>query len=222
MSRKARIIAEGYPHHVVHRGHNRQAVFRDNFDRDIFISMFSFYLKTSSCKLMAYCLMPNHIHLMLLPEKQDDLSNLLHRISFRYAMYFNSSSGRKGSLWESRYFSSVIVDDIYMWRAAKYICLNPVRAGIVDDPCDYHWSSAKDLLLGVRGALPISDWIEEKQRADFRDMFLDQAEVQAISQLIQRGFPYGSTSGLTKLEHITGKLFVPHIIKNGDSPGDSP
>jgi putative transposase len=209
MSRRARIIAAGYPHHVVHRGHNRQNVFRDNYDRWFFQKLLAIYLGKFECKLLAYCLMRNHVHLMLLPEKRDSLIEFMHGLSFRYAMYFNITSDRKGSLWESRYFSSVVTEEAYMWRAAKYICLNPVRAGIVEDPCDYTWSCARGLMLGEDGEVPVEEWIGEAQRRDFREMVLHDSEANEIGYLLERGLPYTSAGGFLKLGQRMGRVLVP-------------
>ncbi len=204
MGRKPRIIAEGYPHHVVNRGHNGQVIFRSDFDMHIFSGLLSHYLEKTGCSLMAYCLMANHIHLMLKPEAREDLVELMHAVSFRYAMYFNQLPARKGALWESRYYSSIIIDEDYIWSAAKYICLNPVRAGIVDKPCDYRWSSSRDLMYGIKGEIPVADWIDDRQRPDFRQLLIDSVETETINTLVRHNQPYASILGLKELERLTG------------------
>jgi len=191
VSRRPRVIIEGYPHHIVHRGHNRQDIFRSDGDRNIFLNMLSHKLALSECRLMAYCLMQNHVHLMIMPSDRESLIKCMHKLALSYAMYFNATADRRGALWESRYFSSPITDDKYLWRAAKYICLNPVRAGIVGNPCEYKWSSAADLINGIDGPIRIHGWIEEAHRADFRELVLDELEETRINYLLQRGLPYG-------------------------------
>ena len=99
MGRKARIIIPGYPHHIVQKGHNRQKIFRDDDDRELYLKMLATYVERYKCPLMAYCLMPNHVHLMLRPTDRQSLISLLHGLSFRYAMYFNQTSDRTGALW---------------------------------------------------------------------------------------------------------------------------
>ncbi len=209
MSRRARVIAAGYPHHSVHRGHNRQDIFRDEYDLGMFQELLIHYLNINECELMAYCFMRNHVHLLLLPGSREALIEMMHGISFRYAQYFNQSSDRKGSLWESRYFSSIVTEDLYLWRVAKYVCLNPVRAGITDDPCNYQWSSARDLMLGHPGLIPVQNWIEGTQREDFREMVLSNAEESEINFVLNRCRPYVSISGLIKLENTIGNWLIP-------------
>jgi len=219
MPRKTRVIFPGYPHHVVQRGHNKQPVFRDDDDRRYYLELLSRYMEQSRCTLMAYCLMPNHVHLMLRPVYRGSLIECLHGVGFRYAKYFNYTSGRSGALWEDRYHASVVYEEAYMWRVAQYICLNPVRAKIVDEPCKYHWSSAEALLRGIHNGVPVENWIDESQRRMFEEALLDQAEVQNIGVLFKRNIPYASAIGMRELEKSFGEKLLPNHRgrpKNGD------
>jgi len=144
MPRTARIEVPYYPHHVVQRGHDRNAVFVDQED-------FSYYLDTlKECKrefdvkVYAYCLMTNHVHLLLAPSKNGALGKLMKRLAGRQTRYRNRLEGRSGTLWEGRYKSSPVDDDGYLLACCRYIELNPVRARMVSAPLDYPWSSYRE------------------------------------------------------------------------------
>jgi putative transposase len=209
MSRRARIIMPGHPHHIVQRGHNRQTVFRDDHDRRLYLGLLAHYLRRNDCGLMMYCIMRNHVHLMIRPPNRKSLVGLLHGLGFRYAMYFNETESRTGALWENRYFSSVITEEAYMWRAAQYICFNPVRAGIVMDPCDYKWSGARALLLGEKDGVPVEDWVDKSQIPYLRESSLDQAELESINFALRRNLPYASATRLLQLERDLGTHLFP-------------
>ena len=205
MGRRTRVIVPGYPHHIVQRGHNRQKIFRDEHDCRLFLELLTGYVGQYDCKLMAYCLMPNHVHMILRPPDREAIIKTLHGVGFRYARYFNQATGRTGALLENRYFSSVIAEESYLWRAAQYINLNPVRAGIVDHPCNYEWSSAKALMLCEMNGIPVENWVKKNQRLDFVDMVLDPVESASISYNLKRCLPYASAIAYTKLNKLTGR-----------------
>ncbi len=177
MPRKHRIIPPGIPQHIVQRGHNKQQVFRSSLDYRKYLSLVETYSNRYNCPVMAYCLMPNHIHLLVRPQDRDSLIKCMHSISFKYAKFFNFTADRRGALWESRYHSSTVDDEQYLWQTALYICLNPVRAGLVDDPCQYSWSSSDFLLEGRRNHIEIEDWIPGTHREAFKDIVLTAAMV---------------------------------------------
>ena len=136
-------------------------------------------------------------------------------------MHFNRTEARTGALWENRYYSSVITEEQYMWRAAQYICLNPVYAGIVSNPCDFQWSSAKDLIHGEMNGIPLEDWIDEKQRPDFVQMVLNPAEISSIQDAYKRGLPYASTIALDRLEKELGVKLLPDNRDGPENPAGS-
>ena len=215
MSRKARMILSGYPHHVVQRGHNRQDVFRDDDDRKLYLKMLATYIQRYNCPLMAYCLMPNHTHLIIRPPDRESLISLLHGLNFRYAMYFNQTADRTGALWENRYFSSLITEELYLWRATQYILLNPVSAGIEEDPCDQIWSNARTIFLGEINGVPVENWMDENNRRALKDIVLDQAEKQNINFTLRKSAPYVSPAVFMQLGKITG---IDHTPKPRGAP----
>jgi putative transposase len=142
MPRSARIVITCYPHHIVQRGHNRQAVFTSDEDYRFYIENLQEWKEKFGCKVYAYCLMTNHVHLRVDPgEDGRNLAQLMKRVAGRQTRYVNKLEKRTGSLWEGRYKSSTISTNEYLLACYRYVELNPVRAGIVADPIDYRWSS---------------------------------------------------------------------------------
>lgn len=142
MPRIKRVILPNYPHHIIQRGHNRQVIFAQNADFQKYIENIQELKIKFGIKVFAYCLMTNHIHLLLQPG--EDISKLpifMKTLAGRTTRYFNLLEGRSGTLWESRYKSSPVQKDLYLLACCRYIELNPVRAGITTDPAAYPWSS---------------------------------------------------------------------------------
>jgi hypothetical protein len=97
-----------------------------------------------------------------------------------------------------------------MWRVAQYICLNPIRSGLVDDPCEYPWSSAEALLRGKSNGVALEDWINERNREAFRETVLDEVEASNINYAVRRNLPYTSTAGIQKLEGSCSSRLIPN------------
>jgi putative transposase len=142
MPRIARLIIPNHPHHIIHRGHNRQPVFLSDDDCQYYLDNLYEWKNKLQCRLYAYCLMTNHLHLILDPgENEGNLAKLMKRIAGRQTRYINKLEKRTGTLWEGRYKSSPISADSYLMACCRYIELNPVRAHLVDHPGDYQWTS---------------------------------------------------------------------------------
>jgi len=142
MPRIGRVIVPNYPHHIVQRGHNRQVVFAHPDDYMRYIADLRDLKEVFDVKVYAYCLMTNHVHLLVAPgDSAAGLSQLMKTLAARTTRYRNRLEGRSGTLWESRYKSSVVQTDAYLLACSRYIELNPVRARMVSDPADYPWSS---------------------------------------------------------------------------------
>lgn len=145
MPRTSRVVLPNYPHHIIQRGHNRQAVFATDDDYLYYLDNLKEWKKELGCKVYAYCLMTNHVHLIIDPgDNPENLALLMKRVSGRQTRYVNKIEGRRGTLWEGRYKSSPVDRDEYLLACCRYVELNPVRAGIVDDPEEYKWSSYKN------------------------------------------------------------------------------
>ena len=141
MARLPRLTVPGYPHHIIQRGNNRQAIFSTAADYQLLLSLLDENAHKFGVALHAYVLMGNHFHVLATPTTQQGLPQMMQAVGRRYVRYFNDRQGRTGTLWEGRYRSTLIDRDRYLLACMAYIDLNPVRAGLVSDPKDYPWSS---------------------------------------------------------------------------------
>jgi putative transposase len=142
MPRVARIVLPDHPHHVIQRGHNRTPVFVKAADFIFYLDTLSEWKETLGCRVYAFCLMTNHVHLIINPgESAENLALLMKRVAGRYTCYINRVEHRSGTVWNGRYKSSPIETDRYLMACSRYIELNPVRARMVRAPQDYRWSS---------------------------------------------------------------------------------
>ena len=153
MPRTPRLVLPEMPHHVVHRGINRAAIFVDDADRHRFRSLLRTALASREVALHAYVLMDNHVHLLASPSCADGLSLAIRSLAQRYAQYFNTRHQRCGSLWEGRFKSFVVDKDRYLLAVYRYIELNPVRAGLAERADEFPWSSARGNLGIARDPL---------------------------------------------------------------------
>lgn len=144
MPRRPREVFEGIPHHITHRGLRKTNIFSGDRDRTRYLSILKESSNRFGIDIAGYCLMDNHIHLVLVPKKQDSLANVISRTHSMYAQYFNIKNNLSGHLFEKRFFSCPVFGDDHLVRVLRYVDLNPVRAGIVNDAIDFHWSSARE------------------------------------------------------------------------------
>ncbi len=142
MPRAARIVVPHCPHHIIQRGHNRQPVFVADEDYGYYLDNLRDRKKELGCRVYAYCLMTNHVHLLIDPgEREENLGLLMKRGGGRQTRYVNKLEKRSGTLWEGRYKSCPVSRNYYLLACSRYIEMNPVRAGMVGAPGDYRWSS---------------------------------------------------------------------------------
>ncbi len=207
MPRIARIVGAGYPHHVIERGNNRESVFRDSTDYDKYRFFLSKYSKEKEVAVLAYCLMPNHIHLLVRPSDDEGLAKMMQGITLCYSKYFNEANGRTGRLWECRYHSTVIDADSYLWTVSKYIEENPVRAGIVKRPEEYPYSSANAHVLGRKDSLlkePLFDKSELDEYRRFVRSEEDKKIIEEIRNQTRLGKPLGDAGFVKTLSERLG------------------
>jgi len=141
MPRLARLVLPDVALHVIQRGHDRSACFRDDTDRLVYLVLLRDCLKKSHCLLHTYCLMTNHIHMLLTPPHAVACAVLMRNLGQRYVQYFNRRYARTGTLWDGRPRSCLVDSARYVLACYRYIERNPVRAGIVEEPAAYQWSS---------------------------------------------------------------------------------
>jgi putative transposase len=201
MARLARVVAAGLPHHVTQRGNRRQQVFFGNDDFEAYRTLLAEGCRAAGVAVWAYCLMPNHVHLILVPSEADGLRAALGEAHRRYTRHVNFREGWRGYLWQGR-FASVPMDEAYLLACARYVELNPVRARLVRRARDWRWSSARAHLEGRDDGLAIvrplldlaSDW------AAFLRAGLSEADHEAIQAGERTGRPLGSVRFVAGLE----------------------
>lgn len=213
MARPPRTAIPGYPHHIIQRGNNRQPIFLKEQDYQFYIDCFLKAKDQTRCRIFAYCLMTNHVHVLVEPSDPQGISRLLQSVGRRYVQYFNRRNSRTGTLWEGRFKSSLVDADRYLMACCRYIELNPVRAGIVSQAGEYRWSSylfhaqgRKDSLvdedpwyLGL-GSTPLQ---RQKSYRQFVAADSPEHELSLIRVNIQRG---GITAGQSFIHRLARHL----------------
>jgi putative transposase len=144
MPRTARITLPNYPHHIIQRGHNRQSVFAGDDDYHYYLDNLAEWKEQLKSRVYAFCLMTNHVHLVVDPgEDPENPGRLMKRLAGRQTRFINRLEGRSGTLWEGRFKSSPIDSNDYLLACCRYVEMNPVFAGMYDDPAAYPWSSGR-------------------------------------------------------------------------------
>jgi len=156
MPRNSRCVLPDLPYHVTQRGSNRQNVFHAAADRHAYLGLIRENLEDSGVRVLAYCLMTNHVHWVVIPERDDSLATLFRRVHGRYAQAWNARRQRSGHLWQNRFFSCPLAAE-RLWIALRYVEQNPVRALLASSPQDYEWSSARVHLTGERDRSRVID-----------------------------------------------------------------
>ena len=207
MPRIARIVATGYPHHIVQRGNNREKVFVVKKDFEKYISLLEKYSIEKNVVILAYCLMPNHVHLLVKPLGEDGLFKMMQGTTLCYTQYFNKKNKRTGRLWECRYHSTIIDGERYLWTVSRYIENNPVRAGLVKNAEDYLYSSAKTHILGEYNTLLNERLFDEGEESNYKRFIAgeeDKVNLSDIRRQTRLGKPLGDRGFLETLSKKLG------------------
>lgn len=219
MPRRARLIIPGVAVHIVQRGNNRQQCFYSKIDYHIFLSWLHQYAQLSSCAVHAYVMMTNHFHLLVTPGHHHSAGELMKRLGQRYAQYINRSYQRSGTLWENRYRSCLALDDNYVLTCQRYIELNPVRAGIVDHPRDYYWSSYsvnaegyESDLISEHQALTDLGRTKAQRRTAYKELFrerLKDSVIDEIRKITNGNFALGGEDLQNQVAKALGRRVTP-------------
>ena len=215
MPRRARIVAAGFPMHAILRGIDRAAIFFADEDYDCFKTKLSELATAESVAVHAYVLITNYVHLLMTPDTDAGVPRLMKGLGQRYVQYINRSHRRTGTLFEGRFRSSLIEAEAYLLACQRYIELNPVRAGMVQVPGDYRWSSYPANALGVTdkvitphglySGLATSD---EKRLAAYRGLFtetLPDTLVKQIRETTNGGFVLGNDRFAQQIASMIGR-----------------
>jgi putative transposase len=206
MPRVARNVFPHIPHHITQRGNRREDVFFHDDDKQFYLEMLFDYCEKHQVTLLSYCLMDNHIHLILTPETADGLQKVLKPLHMRYAQYINKQHGWTGHVWQGRFFSSAL-DDAHTHSAIRYVERNPVEAGMVEKAEDYTWSSAAHHCGLVDSALSNkANSLINISQSDW-SQWLSIAENKTVTDVLERnvekGLPCGSDDFIDKLEQVS-------------------
>jgi putative transposase len=197
-----RIVGPGYPHPIVQRGNNKEQAFLDREDYEKYLGFLERYSKEKETSILAYCLMPNHVHLLAKPSHDYCLAKIMQGITLCYTQYFNRKRGRSGRLWECRYHSTVVDGDRYLWAVSKYIENNPVRARIVKKPEDYPYSIAKAHILGRKDSLLKEALTDKNELREYRKFMKAEEDGQVLEDIRRQtrlGRPLGEEEFLQAL-----------------------
>jgi putative transposase len=209
MARIARVVVPTLPHHVTQRGNRRQPIFFEEDDYALYRDLLAERCRRSGVACWAYCLMPNHVHLVLVPTTEGGLASALGETHRRYTGFINARARRTGHLFQGR-FGSVVMDEEHLVAATRYLSLNPVRAGLARRAADWRWSSVRAHLAGKDDALvrvrPLLDRVEA-----FADLIsiktgeIDPLQLAALRMSETTGRPLGDASFLERLETALGR-----------------
>lgn len=190
MPRRPRIVLPDVPTHVVQRGNDRCDCFRGRFDYQQYKWMLQDAAHRSRCAIHAYVLMTNHVHLLVTPATPTSVAALMQSVGRSFVRYFNDRHRRTGTLWEGRYWSTVIGDPGQFFACSRYIELNPVRARLVEHPREYEWSSfrangagARDRLLTPHPLYTSLGPSESERTARYAELFSQALDADALKTI---------------------------------------
>ena len=209
MARIARVIVPGYPHHITQRGNRRQKTFFCDDDYSAYIELMAEWCDKHHVEILAWCLMPNHVHLIAVPHTENGLARAIGEAHRRYTRRINLREKWRGHLWQER-FASFPMDEQHLLAAARYIEMNPVAAALVQSPEEYRWSSARAHLAGQDDELvkvgPLLDLVQ-----DWRTflMLTPEDELETLHRHERTGRPLGQDGFTEKLETLLGRTLQP-------------
>jgi len=190
MPRRPRVVLPHTPLHIIQRGNNRQICFVADEDYRFYLDWLHEFAGKTGCRVHAYVLMTNHVHLLLSADRGDSVGALMKGLGQRYVQHFNRTYSRSGTLWEGRFRSCLIQAQDYLLACLRYIELNPVRAGMVKHPAEYRWSSYRanaqgqnDALLTPHEAYLALGVTEPMRQAAYRELFHSELEPALVEQI---------------------------------------
>ncbi len=213
MARLPRVVVVDVAHHVTQRGNARQVILANDQDRVAYLELLRQYSQLYHLYLLGYCLMSNHVHLIVVPRNSAALSETLKHTHGRYASYWNARQSSGGHVWQGRFYSCPL-DDSHLWAGLRYVELNPVRAGMVSAPEEWPWSSAVAHCNPhvAQGILEMERWQKRWTAAQWVE-YLAAAESQsdacALRQCTHTGRPLGTTEFIAALEQLTSRRLTP-------------
>jgi putative transposase len=216
MARIARVVLPGVPHHVTQRGNRRQQTFFSEADYQAYVDLLAQACHAHGTRVWAWCLMPNHVHLVLVPASEDGLRASIADAHRRYTRRINFREGWRGHLWQER-FHSFPMDESHLLATVRYVELNPVKARLVERPQDWPWSSARARLAQVSDSLTdqaaLLHWIRDWPTFWATD---DDKHTDSIRRHSRTGRPMGASTFIEAAERRLGRTLRPE--KRGPKP----
>ena len=219
MPRRPRLSLPNVPMHLIQRGNNRQACFFADEDYRFYLDWLQEYALKTGCRIHAYVLMTNHVHLLASTESSDGIGALMKALGQRYVQYVNRTYRRSGTLWEGRFRSCLALEDDYLLACQRYIELNPVRAEMVKHPAEYRWSSYRVNAQGDNDPLIVPHSLytslgsdPASRQAAYRELFryeLEPGLVDAIRKATNGNFALGDTRFGNQIEEMIGRRAQP-------------
>jgi putative transposase len=219
MARLARVVVPGLPHHVTQRGNARARTFFGDEDYALYRDLLASHCRAAEVEVWAWCLMPNHVHLILVPSDPDGLRRALSRVHRGYAGIIQARRKRTGHFWQGR-FGAVAMDEAHLAAALRYVSLNPVRARLVERAQDWKWSSTRAHLRGKDDGLTAREAVGDIV-ADFAGLLASAPEQDLFDSLRAAesiGRPIGNDRFLARIERQTGRVLKPG--KRGPKPSE--
>jgi putative transposase len=210
MPRISRAVAVGYPHHITQRGNYRQAVFAEADDYAHYRELLRQYAQRHGLEIWAYCLMPNHVHIVGVPGADDSMSSVFRAVHMLYSQYRNRKAKAVGHLWQGRYYSCAL-DEPHVRAAVRYVETNPVRSGLASLAEDYPWSSAKSRILGIADPVLTGRCFLVETIRDWKEYLMEMTDPDAGDELIRAtktGRPCGGEEFVMRLEGLLGRSFA--------------
>lgn len=211
MARLSRLVIPGYPHHITQRGVRSIDIFASDDDRHAYLNFMAEEAERFGVSFLAWCLMDNHVHLIAVPETETALARAIGEAHRRYTRMKNFTEGVRGYLFQGR-FGSCVLDEPHLLAAARYVELNPFKAGMVTQAWDYPWSSCRFHCHQVETDPLVRDKMLPEMVDDWAS-FLHQQDTEAQQRVIKgtrTGRPVGSDDFVARLENATGRTLQPN------------
>jgi putative transposase len=226
VARLARVVAIDVAHHVTQRGNRRQVIFTSDSERSVYMGLLRESAEHHCLSVIGYCLMSNHVHLVVIPRKTESLASTFKATHGQYASYWNAAHHSSGHLWQGRFYSCSL-DPAHLWEALRYTELNPVRAGMVSSAAQWKWSSAAVHCGAAEpdACLEMAPWRERWTTVSWQS-FLGlgetEAELALIRQCTHTGRPFGTSDFVQYLEQTTQRKLAPRKGGRPGKPADDP
>jgi len=214
MSRGARVVIPGHIYHVTQRGNNRQYIFDEEEDYILYLKRAEEYRIKFDLDIFAYCLMGNHVHFIIRPNRHDSLARMFRGVNMRYAQYFQKKTSGCGHVWQGRFYSCLLCGG-HLKEAIRYVENNPVRAKMVLKPWHYSWSSARFHIGKVYKWITlcdIKDIIEEDNWKRYLEEGESESLIERLREMTKKNLVLGPKEFIKELEGKICRRIMPNVM----------